>query len=449
MGKPGSSRDQRRHPCRVGGPEDSSIGGGSPCREEMNSGSRTAGEPGAPLLGLPRDGVSSGLAGHLVLEGRQQISRGSSSSLQERGLCPWTLEKLRATMTATSFLLVLIGCLFQESSTFKIASFNIQRFSESKVTDVGVRNLIIQILRRYELISVQEVMSSDDTAIISLVRELNNATGSHYNLLISDHLGRSSYREKYVYIYREDIVKPTRWYHYDDGCENCGTDSFIREPFVAQFQSLTTELKSFVLISIHTSPDYAVSEVDALFDAWEDAQQQYLIEDILILGDFNADCSYITSKDWPRIRLRQAENHQWLIGDNVDTTVSTNTHCAYDRIVASGAGMLTAVLPHTATAFNFQDAFGLSYEMTKAISDHYPVELELCLDPEYSGERFRTSPSLGVDGGRTTSVDCDCTGVNLTSCRGRCGAYSSDFPCHCNASCRKYSSCCLDYTSYC
>nr|XP_033817416.1 deoxyribonuclease-1-like [Geotrypetes seraphini] len=352
-------------------------------------------------------------------------------------------------MTTTCCLLVLIGCLLPASSAFKIASFNIQRFSNSKITDVNVRDILIQILRRYELISVQEVMSSDDTAIISLVRELNNATGLHYNLLISDHLGRSSYREKYVYIYREDIVKPTRWYHYDDGCENCGTDSFIREPFVAQFQSLITDLKSFVLISIHTSPDYAVSEVDALFDAWEDAQQQFLMEDILILGDFNAACSYVTSKDWPRIRLRQSESHQWLIGDKEDTTVSTNTHCAYDRFVASGTGLLTAVLPNTAMAFNFQDAFSLSYDMAKAISDHYPVELELHLDPQYSGEVFRTSPSLGIKGGSTNRVDCDCSGVNLTSCRGRCGAFSPDYPCHCNASCSKYSSCCLDYKSYC
>ncbi|XP_069842307.1 deoxyribonuclease-1-like isoform X1 [Dendropsophus ebraccatus] len=347
------------------------------------------------------------------------------------------------------FLVALVICFLQTGSTLKIASFNIERFSISKVEDPAVLNLLIQILRRYELISIQEVMSKDDTAIISLVQELNSATGLNYNVLISDHLGRSSYREKYAYIYREDILKPTEWYHYDDGCENCGTDVFIREPFVARFSSLKSELKDFALASIHTSPDYAVREVDALYDVWEDAKQRLLLEDILILGDYNAGCSYVKSTHWPQIRLRHEAGLQWFIGDSEDTTVSTNTHCPYDRLVVGGAKFRNTVIPGTAKAFNYHVAYGLTYEMAKAVSDHYPVELEIRDDALYSNEKFPISISIGISGGLALNGVCDCVGVDFTSCVGRCGANSSSYPCNCNASCGSSNKCCADYQASC
>lgn len=50
----------------------------------------------------------------------------------------------------------------------------------------------------------------------------------------------------------------------------------------------------------------------------------------MFLGDFNADCSYVTKKDWSSIRLRSSEVFKWLISDDMDTTVG-NSDCAYDR----------------------------------------------------------------------------------------------------------------------
>ena len=48
------------------------------------------------------------------------------------------------------------------------------------------------------------------------------------------------------------------------------------------------------------------------------------------MGDFNADCSYVTSSEWADIDLRNDNRFYWSLGDSVDTTVSS-THCAYDR----------------------------------------------------------------------------------------------------------------------
>lgn len=53
-------------------------------------------------------------------------------------------------------------------------------------------------------------------------------------------------------------------------------------------------------------------------------------QDVIMLGDFNADCGYVPKKAWKNIRLRNMEQFNWLIGDEVDTTVG-KTNCAYDR----------------------------------------------------------------------------------------------------------------------
>uniref|UniRef100_H0V4D4 Uncharacterized protein n=1 Tax=Cavia porcellus TaxID=10141 RepID=H0V4D4_CAVPO len=56
--------------------------------------------------------------------------------------------------------------------------------------------------------------------------------------------------------------------------------------------------------------------------------------DVILMGDFNAGCSYVTSSQWSSIRLRTNPAFQWLIPDTADTTV-TSTHCPYDRLKPS------------------------------------------------------------------------------------------------------------------
>ena len=58
----------------------------------------------------------------------------------------------------------------------------------------------------------------------------------------------------------------------------------------------------------------------------------------MLMGDFNAGCSYVTSSQWPSIRLRRNPAFWWLIPDTADTTVKS-THCAYDR--SAGPGPVT------------------------------------------------------------------------------------------------------------
>lgn len=60
-----------------------------------------------------------------------------------------------------------------------------------------------------------------------------------------------------------------------------------------------------------------------------------IAKNVVILGDLNAGCSYVTARGWRALRLRTDPKFHWLIGDEEDTTVREKTRCAYDRSVQS------------------------------------------------------------------------------------------------------------------
>ena len=88
------------------------------------------------------------------------------------------------------------------------------------------------------------------------------------------------------------------------------------------------------MAAIHTSPSEAVSEIDRLVDVYDDIVRRWNLDDVIILGDFNAGCSYVSKSAWERIRLATDRRFYWLFSDHVDTTV-TKSDCPYDRYGSS------------------------------------------------------------------------------------------------------------------
>ncbi|KAJ8359073.1 hypothetical protein SKAU_G00155980 [Synaphobranchus kaupii] len=136
-------------------------------------------------------------------------------------------------------------------------------------------------------------------------------------------------------------------------------------------------LKDLVLIPVHTKPTDSEKELDELYDVFLTVKKKWKTDNVMILGDFNADGAYVSNKKMKGIRIRSDKNFHWLIGDDVDTTASKGNAHSYDRIVVYGDDMLNAVVPNTAQPFNFQKALRLTEEEALRVSDHYPVEVEL------------------------------------------------------------------------
>ncbi|NXP05677.1 DNSL2 protein, partial [Thinocorus orbignyianus] len=274
------------------------------------------------------------------------------------------------TMVLTLSLLT-ITLLCPATATLRIGAFNIQAFGDTKMSDERVADIIVNILRRYDVVLVQEVRDSDLSAVTQLMEQLNSVSKTPYDYEISGPLGRENYKEMYLFIYRTDTVSVVDTYQYEDP-----QDIFSRAPFILRVSVHRTKVEEFVLVPLHSAPHDAVAEIDALYDVYLAIINKWGTDNIMFLGDFNADCAYIQPSDWSFIRLRTSDVFKWLIPDGTDTTVG-RSDCAYDRIVVCGGKLKKSIVPNSAGIYNFQQAFQLEQEEALAVSDHYPVEVKL------------------------------------------------------------------------
>ncbi|XP_031133097.1 LOW QUALITY PROTEIN: deoxyribonuclease-1-like [Sander lucioperca] len=252
----------------------------------------------------------------------------------------------------------------------KIAAFNVKRLGWKKVNNADVRNNLIKIVSRYSVVVLLEVMDKSGKAMNMFLTELNKHGNHPYLMECSESLGRRTHREKFVYFYRGDEVKMIKSYQYEER-----TDVLAREPYILQFECPNTVVQNLVLIPVHTKPGDAEAVLNALHDVVTAVKKRWRNYNIMILGDFNADGRYLLDEKKKKIRIRSAY-YCWLIGDDVDTTTSNSNDHTYDRIVVYHK-MLKGVVPNSAQPFNFQRAYRLSDANAAAISDHYPVEVEL------------------------------------------------------------------------
>lgn len=257
----------------------------------------------------------------------------------------------------------------------KVASFNARRFGAKKIANKKVLSTIVKIISRYDILLLLECVDAHEKAVIKLMDELNKSKSDHYSYVISKSIGRKTYKEQYLFVYRDDIIKVKECYQYPDD-QPGDVDAFSREPFIVRFQPKSKGIKDIVMIPVHTTPTDSVKEVDELYDVCRMIKEKWNTEAIIVLGDFNADGKYVSNRKMKQIRLRNDPTYHWLIKDDEDTTASSGTDCSYDRIVVHEK-LYSYVVPDSAKVFNFQEAFGLTEEEALEVSDHYPVEVEL------------------------------------------------------------------------
>uniref|UniRef100_A0A8C9X4S4 Deoxyribonuclease n=1 Tax=Sander lucioperca TaxID=283035 RepID=A0A8C9X4S4_SANLU len=283
-------------------------------------------------------------------------------------------------MMRTAVLLFVVGlCVLNVTSSLKICAFNVQSFGESKANNKKVMEILLKILSRCDLCLIQEVRDSKGAAIQALVKDLNRFDKSNsYSYVESERLGRKTYKEQYVYIYRNNVLTVKEHYQYPklEGEGTNETDVFSREPFIVRFHSPTTctiKQNDIVLIGQHTCPRNAMKEINELYSVFKGIYKMWKTD----VGDLNAGCSYVTIKGWRAVRLRSDPKFRWLIGDEQDTTVREKTHCAYDRIIVHGREIISSIVPGSAQPFNFKENFHLTEEEALEVSDHFPVEVDL------------------------------------------------------------------------
>ncbi|XP_017296400.1 deoxyribonuclease-1-like isoform X2 [Kryptolebias marmoratus] len=270
------------------------------------------------------------------------------------------------------FIICSVSVRGASVSGFRICAYNLQNFTPEKASNLQMLHTLTRFLSRYDICLLQHVVDPDGTAIKALVSKLNSYDKHIYKSVSSRALGKSSDNmQQYVFLYRTRTVNITGQHQYTG-------QSFVRPPFVVQFQSNKTEINQFVLVPLHSDEDQVIQEIDWLYDVFEEVSRKWNNTNVMFLGDFHASCAYVTRANRKNIRLYTNNSFSWMIDEKEDTTVTDTTNCAYDRIVVHGQPFLRAIVPGSGQVNKFKfRRYKPSTEKVLAISSHYPVEVQL------------------------------------------------------------------------
>ncbi len=264
------------------------------------------------------------------------------------------------------------GGIEQESSSITIAAFNIQVFGRSKRQKDDVMNVLVNITREFDVVLIQEIRDSSEETIPYFLNEINEIEGSKYAFVRSDRLGRTTSKEAYAYLYNTETVD---FIEGSDYVYNDVDDVFEREPYIASFRSGNFD---FTLVGIHTKPDDARLEIGNLTHVVSFALSENPVEeDIIVMGDFNADGRYFNENDLSN--LFKTSKYYWVITNDMDTM--TKTDYTYDRIVLMNATYSYEYIEESSAVFYFDTEYGINNAtLVESVSDHYPIYAEFKTD---------------------------------------------------------------------
>jgi len=295
------------------------------------------------------------------------------------------MKKLRVALVFAVFI-ALAGCLhpqlktqepqpqlaIAQSSIVKIASFNIQVFGRSKISDTKIMDMLAKIIKRYDIVAIQEIRSAKGYVIPSLLSHINKGD-LKYDYVISKRLGRTESKEQYAFVYNTKTVSliPGSAYVVDDA-----EDVFEREPFVAYFKSGNFDFK---IVDIHIKPEDVEAELTHLAVVINDIYKNSSEKDIIVLGDMNADGSYFNEAKLSTIFQTWVQ----MIDNFQDTTVAVSAN-TYDRMMTRKE-TANEEYDGISGVFGWDVEYGVTdADFVKRVSDHYPVYAEFRTDlPDY------------------------------------------------------------------
>ncbi len=253
------------------------------------------------------------------------------------------------------------------NKTIKIASFNIQIFGRAKAKKPEVMEILARTISNFDIVAIQEIRDKTATAIKKLEVDVDEL-GTNYDYIMGPRLGRTNSKEQYAFFYNTETITASGSYTY---IENSG-DIFHREPFIGKFQA-KNGIFDFIIINIHADPDEATSEIKSLPLVVNDAKSHFSENDVIVLGDLNADCSYYNEDSSHTLT---GSDYKWLISNDMVTNMA-NTPCTYDRIIITST--LREDYADVANVFRFDQEFELDCER-REVSDHYPVFASFHID---------------------------------------------------------------------
>lgn len=263
----------------------------------------------------------------------------------------------------------------------RIASFNVQVFGESKAKKARIMDFLARIVRQFDVVALQELRCRDRDLLPNFV-ELVNAAGRRYDFVIGQPVGRGSNVEQYAFLYDAATVEVDRTQLYPVADPD---DLLLFDPYVAWFRVRgppANQAFTFSLVNVHTDPEQADQEVNALDDVYravrDDGRQE---DDVIILGTLNVDAEHMG-------QLGQTAGMTTALAN-----VPTNTQGTHqlDNVVFHSRA--TVEFSGRSGIFDFLRAYNLTMDEALEVSDHLPVWAEFSVYEGGQPGRVASRPS--------------------------------------------------------
>jgi hypothetical protein len=227
-----------------------------------------------------------------------------------------------------------------ESITFSVANWHINGFGKKTTDNETKLELILDIIRQYDIIFVQGIQDSSGSAFNDLCLEL-----SSYECRLSERTGESQTKEQYGVVYANDI-EIVEWKDYSKD----NRDEWERSPLMVKFKLNDFTFNAY---NIHIDKDEALTEMEELEDIVINSGN------VMVLGNLYADCDF-----YNMTHEKDFKEWDWVIDNNEDTFV-LEEDCAFDRIILNEE-----------LSDKMKDSGIYNEDIKKDISNHYLIWVE-------------------------------------------------------------------------
>lgn len=170
--------------------------------------------------------------------------------------------------------------------TLRIASFNLHLFGAAKISKPHVMEALVKIVRRFDVIAIQEVNGREQDLLPILIQRINQS-GRKFDYLIGPRVGQGDFKIQLGFLFDTEKVETDRYqlYTVDDPM-----DLVSFEPLVGWFRTKEInpdEAFTFSAVNIHIDPNRIKDETRILPELLTSIQRDGRGEDdILLMGDF-------------------------------------------------------------------------------------------------------------------------------------------------------------------
>ncbi|HMO15715.1 MAG TPA: endonuclease/exonuclease/phosphatase family protein [Pirellulaceae bacterium] len=249
----------------------------------------------------------------------------------------------------------------------RIASFNIQALGDKKLNQPEITAILGSIIREFDIVAIQEIRTRDQQLLARFTDEINSG-GRRFQLVCSEAIGRTSYQERYAFLYDSQTIQldGARTYTIDDP-----DDLLHREPLVGWFRTKLAPAQrafTFTLVNLHLdsrSPQKEVVHLNQIFRVIRNDGRNE--DDVIIVGDFNLSGN----------AMEGTTNRSGLVCLIENAPTNTRGTSQFDNIIIDPQA--TSEFTGRSGVYDFLKKFNLTIAEAIAVSDHLPVWAEFAV----------------------------------------------------------------------